>query len=264
MEQCTRGSGSAAAGTGDGRQGRLPRSRFRSGIWGLIVLSGLGLLAMAVWGQAGLGLVEVFGFVSGAVCVMLTVEENNWNWPIGLANNLFFIALFWNQRLYADMGLQFVYIVLAVWGWYNWLHGGRGHGRLAVRRTGLAEGAVLALIAAAATAGMTVFLTAVNDAAPFLDALTTVLSLVAQYLLTRKALENWVVWMGADVLYVGLYLSRGLLLTAILYGLFLLLCVGGFRMWLAGWRTARQASAPGPGLVVPGPAAVLPDTGGRP
>src|ERR1039458_6344159 len=66
------------------------------------------------------GITEVLGFVSGALCVWLTVKEDVWNFPISVANNIFFIVLFLQARLFADMGLQVVYIVLEVLGWYWW------------------------------------------------------------------------------------------------------------------------------------------------
>jgi nicotinamide mononucleotide transporter len=189
------------------------------------------------------GLVEVFGFVTGAICVMLTVEESIWNWPIGLANNVFFVVLFAGQRLYADMGLQIVYIALGIIGWYLWLHGGENRGKLKVRTSGLLELVILAGIGIGTTIGMTFFLKSVNDSAPFLDALTTVLSLIAQYLLTRKAIENWYLWMTADVIYVGLYLYKHLVLTSVLYALFFAMCVGGLRLWLKSRKPAEGPAA---------------------
>jgi nicotinamide mononucleotide transporter len=188
------------------------------------------------------GLVEVFGFVTGAICVMLTVEESIWNWPIGLANNVFFVVLFADQRLYADMGLQIVYIVLGIIGWYLWLHGGENRGKLKVRTSGLLELVILAVIGVGATIGMTFFLKSVNDSAPFLDALTTVLSLIAQYLLTRKAIENWYLWMTADVIYVGLYVYKHLMLTAILYALFFAMCVGGLKLRLKSRKKVEEST----------------------
>ena len=207
------------------------RTPLNLAIWGFILLASATLLAGSLGNWLPFGLVEVFGFITGAVCVMMTVEESIWNWPLGLANNLVFIVLFLNQRLFADMALQGVYIAMGIFGWYNWLRGGSNHGILKIRRSGGTELMLLAAIGAAATWGMTLFLTSINDSAPFLDALTTVLSLLAQYLLTRKAIENWLVWMAADILYIGLYLSKGLTLTAILYALFLALCIGGLRVW---------------------------------
>lgn len=217
------------------------RTPFNLSIWGAIALSSVLLLLGSIGKWLPFGLVEVFGFITGAICVMLTVEESIWNWPIGLANNVFFVVLFAGQRLYADMGLQIVYIVLGIVGWYLWLHGGENRGKLRVRASGLPELALLAILGIGATVGMTYFLRSVNDSAPFLDAVTTVLSLIAQYLLTRKAIENWHLWMAADVIYVGLYVYKGLLLTALLYALFFAMCVGGLRVWLRSRKGAGEA-----------------------
>src|SRR6478736_7916556 len=93
------------------------------------------VLLLASWFKwAPIDFTEACGFVTGAVCVWLVTRENIWNWPIGLANNLFFAFLFWRARLFADMGLQGVYLVLGIWGWWEWLHGGKNHSRLEVTR----------------------------------------------------------------------------------------------------------------------------------
>lgn len=179
---------------------------------------------------------EAVGFVTGGWCVWLTVRQHIANWPIGIASNVFYIVVLRQAHLYADMTLQVVYVVLGVLGWYWWLHGGRDSGRLDVSRTPPAVWGALCLLATVATAGMTLFLRHIHDSAPFWDALTTVLSLVAQYMLTKKLLENWLVWMTADVIYVGLYVYKHLYLTAGLYVLFFGLCVLGLSQWR---RTVR-------------------------
>src|SRR6267142_2494168 len=76
--------------------------------------------------------IESLGVALGLVCVWLLVKENIWNWPIGIANNLLYIYIFFGSGLYADMGLQGVYIAIAIYGWWNWLHGGRNHSELGV------------------------------------------------------------------------------------------------------------------------------------
>jgi nicotinamide mononucleotide transporter len=183
-------------------------------------------------------LVEILGFVTGALCVWLAVRENVWNWPIAAANAVFFFVLFYRARLYADMGLQVVFFGLAVLGWYRWLRGGEHHSELSISRLTWGTAAWLTPLSIAATAGLTGYLRRVNDAAPFLDALTTVMSLAGQYLLTKKVIENWHVWIAADVLYVYLYIQRGLYLTSVLYVIFLLMCVAGVIQWQ---RSLKQA-----------------------
>jgi nicotinamide mononucleotide transporter len=177
---------------------------------------------------------EAWGFTTGGVCVWLVVRQHVWNWPIGLANNVFFFVLFFRGRLFADMSLQVVYFGLGAFGWWNWLYGGPGHTSLRIGRTARGEWWTLAAAIPLCTLGLRQVLVAVGGAAPFWDSLTTVLSLAAQYLLSRKRLENWAFWIIADVVYVPLYLSRKLPLTALLYGVFLLMCLVGAREW---WRS---------------------------
>lgn len=174
---------------------------------------------------------EAWGFVTGGICVWLVVREHLWNWPIGLANNVFFFVLFLQGRLFADMGLQVVYFGLGVYGWLNWLFGGENKTVLKISRTTRNEWLVLVAVIPLGTWGLREILIAVNGAAPFWDSLTTVLSLSAQYLLCRKRFENWFFWIAADIIYIPLYFSRHLPLTAVLYTVFLAMCLVGLREW---------------------------------
>lgn len=193
---------------------------------------------------------EVLGFVTGAVSVVLYVRQKVWAWPIGIANSFFWLLLFWQASLYLDSGLQVVYLVLGVLGWYWWLHGGEPGEQLAVRRTRPREMAVLAAVGIVATAGLWWFDAEVaGSALPFWDASTTVVSLLAQYMLTRKLLGNWWLWILVDVAYVGMYTWRELYLTAALQPLFIVLCIAGLRSWtrsLAGDGAVATADAGSP------------------
>jgi nicotinamide mononucleotide transporter len=206
----------------------------------MVVASALVLLASyrAWW---PIGIAEAWGFVTGGICVWLVVREHMWNWPVGLANNVFFFALFFHGRLFADMGLQVVYFGLGVYGWLNWLFGGENHSVLKVSRTTRIEWLVLLGAIPLCTFGLREILIAVNGAAPFWDSLTTVLSLAAQYLLCRKRFENWFFWIAADVIYIPLYLSRHLPLTAVLYAVFLAMCLIGVREWNRSLRKGAVA-----------------------
>lgn len=206
----------------------------------LLLVPSAALLLAAWFKWAPLDFTEACGFVTGAVCVWLVTRGNIWNWPVGLANNLFFSVLFWRARLFADMGLQGVYFALGIWGWWHWLRGGENHSRLEVTRSTRAEWIGIALFLVFGTWGLRELLIAVNGAAPFWDALTTTLCLAAQYLLCQKRIENWWLWMMADVIYVPLYFSRELPLTAVLYAGFIGLCVIG----LFRWRRELHASRP--------------------
>ncbi|MEO7794734.1 MAG: nicotinamide riboside transporter PnuC [Thermoanaerobaculia bacterium] len=209
---------------------------------GLMTIGSAALLLAAATGWWALSITEALGFATGGTCVWLCVREHIWNWPLGLANNVVFCALFWHSRLYADMGLQAVYFAFGIYGWWNWLFGGQRQGGVEVSRTPPGEILVIAALAPIATWGLWLALVEVHDAAPFLDALTTVLSLIAQYLLCRKRIENWLAWILVDAIYVPLYLSRDLQLTALLYALFLVMCIYGLRAWMPATSRVRVPS----------------------
>jgi nicotinamide mononucleotide transporter len=179
---------------------------------------------------------ELLGFVTGAACVWLTVKSRISNFPVGIANSAFFLILFAAARLWADSGLQIVYIFLGFVGWWQWLHGGTQRSRLVVGATPRWALGLGALFIVFGTWGLTIGLGAVHDIAPFWDALTTCLSLVAQSLLNWKKVQNWYFWIAADIVYVPLYVVKRLDLTAIVYVLFLSMCFLG----LGEWRRAER------------------------
>ena len=187
---------------------------------------------------------EFLGFLAGAWCVWLLVRQNIWTWPIGIANNVFFIILFLRKGIYGDMALQFFFIAISLYGWWNWLYGGKGHSELRVSRTPLGHGAAIVAAIALSTAGM-MFLLAryTNSTVPFLDALTTSMSLAAQYMQSRKFLENWHLWITADIFYIGLYLYKDLYLTALLYLIFMAMCVAGLVEWRRSFASEAAPAA---------------------
>ncbi|MFN3431137.1 MAG: nicotinamide riboside transporter PnuC, partial [Candidatus Sericytochromatia bacterium] len=154
-----------------------------------------------------------------------------------------FLALFATSGLYADAGLQVVYMGLALYGWWAWLHGGTDHGTLRVSRMPRATAIALGVATVAATIGLTLLLDRVTDSTvPAWDAVTTALSLAATYAQTRKQLACWWIWIAADVLYVPLYASKGLWLTALLYLGFIALCLNGYRSWKRDLHAPRERS----------------------
>jgi nicotinamide mononucleotide transporter len=123
--------------------------------------------------------------------------------------------------------------MLSFFGWWNWLRGGTGHTALPVSKTTATSAVLLVIITAATTTLLTLILHRFTDSSvPFWDGITTALSLTAQYMLSRKLLENWWVWMSADVIYIGLYCYKSLYLTGVLYLVFFGMCVAGY----SGWR----------------------------
>lgn len=179
----------------------------------------------------GLDPTEVIGFITGGYCVWLTVVQNIWNWPIGILNAVAFAALFLHSKLYADAGLQVIYVILGFIGWYWWLRGGDHKSKLKVGHISLLEAGILTGLGILATIGFTRFLMHIGDVAPLWDGLTTISSLIAQYMLTKKYFENWAVWIATDVIYIVLYGYKHLFLTGILYFIFLVMCIVGVRKW---------------------------------
>ncbi|MCL4837623.1 MAG: nicotinamide riboside transporter PnuC [Thermoanaerobaculia bacterium] len=175
---------------------------------------------------------ELLGVLTGVVAVWLTVRQNVWCWPVGLVNVALFAVVFARARLYADAGLQGVYFALCLYGWWAWLHGGRDRGPLAVTRSPRRERLALAVLAVAGAALLgTLLHRGTNASFPYLDSALTAGSLAAQWLQARKRLENWLVWIAVDVVYVGMYVAKELHLTALLYAGFTALAVAGLREW---------------------------------
>jgi len=176
----------------------------------------------------------------GILSVYLGTRQSVWVWPTGLVNVGLYILVFFEAKLYADMGLQAIYVGLCVYGWYHWLHGGNQGTTLPVTRASRRTLAVLAAGAVVASAGLGAALASQTDASlPWLDSATTVVSLVAQWMMTRKLLEHWLVWIGVDTVYVGMFLYKALYVTAGLYLVFLGLAVVGYRRWRRDF--AREA-----------------------
>jgi nicotinamide mononucleotide transporter len=175
---------------------------------------------------------ELAAALTGAISVWLSVRQNIWSWPTAIVNVVLYTVVFWDAKLYADMGLQVVYAVLSLYGWYQWLYGGAGRTELRVTRTPRRLGAILTLVAAVGSALLGTLLRHTTDAAlPFMDSFLSSTSLVAQWMMTKKLLENWLVWIAVDVLYVGMFVFKGLYLTAGLYAVFLVLAVRGYVDW---------------------------------
>jgi nicotinamide mononucleotide transporter len=181
---------------------------------------------------------ELLGFLTGGASVALTVRRHVANFPVGIANSAFFLVLFLSARLWADGLLQIVFIVLGFTGWWQWLHGGAARSALRVSRAPWRSLVGCGIFVASAVYPVTLALRGVNDIAPFWDALTTCLSLAAQWLLNGKRIQTWYWWIAADCIYVPLYFAKRLDLTGVVYVLFLSMCLLGLREWRQAGGTA--------------------------
>jgi nicotinamide mononucleotide transporter len=175
---------------------------------------------------------EVLAVIFGIVSVYLSTREHIWSWPTALVNVALYFVVFYEAKLYADMGLQVVYFGLSLYGWYEWLYGGANRTELHVSRTTKSLGVRLLIIGVVCAAVLGTLLARFTDAAlPYVDSATTSTSLVAQWMMTRKILENWAVWRAVDVVYVGMFIYKHLYLTAALYTVFFVLAAMGYVQW---------------------------------
>ncbi len=176
---------------------------------------------------------ELISFVLSIATVLLNIRRIHWAWLFAIVSSATYGIVFFKARLYGDAGLQGVFIAASIWGWYEWLRGTGADDRpLVVTRLGR-QGWSWSLAGwALGFALLSWFLHAYTDTdVPHMDAFLTAGSLLGTLLAARKKVENWHVWIAVDVLYVGLYVYKGLHLTAILYAVFVGMAVLGLRTW---------------------------------
>lgn len=176
--------------------------------------------------------VEIAGVTFSLLNVTLTVHRSIWCWPVGIAGVLAYLLLFYEVKLYADMGLQVIFLVQCIYGWVYWAKKG-DHGEEPPIRTLSSRARIgVAVTVLIMVGSLGAFLESATDASlPYLDSLLASMSLIANGLLARKIIDNWIIWISADVLYVGMFLYKGLMLTAGLYLIFLFLATQGFLKW---------------------------------
>jgi len=202
-------------------------------------------------------ILEAIASVFGIACVWLVVRRNHWSWPIGLIQVILTAIVLWDAKLYAETGLQVVFAFLQFYGWYGWLTApviGDEESLARNRVDLLGEGAKIKVerltnnylfVSVLMTVLMTVVFASLlilfTDAkAPIVDSLLASASLVAQYLLARRYLENWVYWILIDIVSIPLFASRSLYWFSGLYVIFLVLAIQGFLSWRRWADTADE------------------------
>lgn len=183
-------------------------------------------------------LLEPIAVVLGILSVYLTVKQNLWCWPTGIAMTILYVIIFFNAKLYSDTFENAVYIVLQIYGWYFWVYGGKKKNELQVTRLSNKKRKhwMLGIIIISVIAGY--LIDNYTDAElAYADALTTVMSLSAQWLMSKKKIENWFLWINVDVMALFIYTIKGLYMTTGLYAVFLWLAVAG----LLSWKKSKKA-----------------------
>lgn len=188
--------------------------------------------AFTLWGAATTWL-EIVAFVLALAMVGCNIREIHWGWPLAAISSALYFALFWRSKLYGDAALQVFFAIMAGWGWFQWLRGRRDDGSALTVSRLTRRGLMVTLLACALLwPAIGLFLKSFTDTdVPWWDAFPTATSVVGQFLLGRKFIENWAVWIVVNVVSVGLFAYKGLWLTALLYTVFIVLSVAGWRAW---------------------------------
>jgi nicotinamide mononucleotide transporter len=189
---------------------------------------------------------EAAGVLFSVLYLVLAIRQNLWCWPAAFVSSVITIGVMFGARLYSEAGLNVFYAAMAVYGWYQWRYGGEsGRNRaLPIALWPLKTHAIAIGGSAAASVAIGWLMSSNTDAAfPYLDAFVLVSSIVTTYMVARKILENWLYWLVIDSLSLYLYLERGLLLYAGLFGLYLVLVVIGLARWQRDWRAQRAVAA---------------------
>ncbi len=186
---------------------------------------------------------EIAAVVLGIAYLLLAMRESLWCWYAAFAGTSIYLYLFWQVGLLMESLLQVYYLGMAVYGWWQWQQGGKTPGessrpiaRWSLGRHGFAIAAVLALSAVSGA-----LLSAYSDARlPYLDSFTTWGAILTTWMVARKILENWLYWLVVDSASIYLYLDRELYLTSLLFAIYLVIVVLGFRQWLQHYRRANS------------------------
>jgi nicotinamide mononucleotide transporter len=174
---------------------------------------------------------ELTGFVTGLLCVYLAAKNVIWNWPLAIISVVSYAFIFYEKHLFADTGLQVYFLAMNIYGWYHWSKRSPTENLAPVVQITRRQ----ILLSVVGVAVVTIFLGSVlkytTASYPYLDSFCAACSVVAQLLLARKVLENWLIWVFVNLIYVGIYLVKDLHLTAIMYAIYVPIAVLGYLDW---------------------------------
>lgn len=176
---------------------------------------------------------EVIGALLGVAMVVCNIQQIHWGWPLALASSALYFLVFWENKLFGDASLQIFFVIMAAWGWWQWLRGVSDDGQTLNVQTLSKQGLFKLIASSAMLWGLTglFLLKFTTTDVPWWDAFPTALSIVATFLLGRKYIENWPMWILVNIVGMALFAYKGLWLTVGLYGAFAVMAVIGWRAW---------------------------------
>lgn len=186
---------------------------------------------LQTWWQ-GQSLLEVAGVISGLLCVYLAAKNIIWNWPLAIISVAIYIFIFYDSHLFADMGLQVYFLAINIYGWYFWSKKSSSATKAPVASIKQREVILSALAVVIFTFLLGSILYNHTIASyPYLDSFCTACSIVAQFFMARKVLQNWLLWIFVDIIYVGIYIFKDLHLTAAMYAIYIVIALIGYVDW---------------------------------
>jgi nicotinamide mononucleotide transporter len=189
-------------------------------------------------GFMGASFIEIIASISGFICIYLIIKRSIWSWFFGFIQVSLFSYVFFGAKLYSDAGLHVIYMGLQFYGWWNWrqhnVADSAGPPKLLIQPTSARDLFLWAGVALTTSGVLGYFMLTYTDASfARADAFTTCTSLVAQWLLTRRHLFNWLFWIAVDIVAIYIYYQKGLYPTSVLYFTLLIMCfVGQYSWWL--------------------------------
>jgi nicotinamide mononucleotide transporter len=178
---------------------------------------------------------ELSAAALGFVAIYLQIRQNVWYWLVSIIMVSMYIYIYIDAKLYADMSLQVYYLVISFYGWYLWLFGKSVNHHKTAISVSLSSGKLKSILGATALVLFFVIawilLEFTNSDLPYWDSFTTSLSFVATWMLARKKLENWLIWIVVDAVSVGIYIYKELYPTAVLFLFLTVLAYVGYLRW---------------------------------
>lgn len=188
---------------------------------------------------------EAFGMLSGLVYIVLSVKQNIWLWPIGFATSFIYAIIFFRSTLYADMGLQIYYLVVSIYGWYHWIKGkNKNTDSEKLQISLLKPYQWFVSVIATVVFGLLFYIIMknyTNASNPLADGMITSGSIVATWMLARKILDQWLVWIIVDGASIALFIVKGLYLTSFLTLIYTILAIWGYYKWRKEYLAYKNA-----------------------
>lgn len=184
--------------------------------------------------------IELLGAILGILYIIFSIRQNILTWPTGLLTSLLYIIIFFKSGLYAAMGLQVYYVFISIYGWYFWLRGKNTNNKsllpvqFVIKKLWIKIGLISVLIYSVI---LFILIKYSDSDVPFLDSLTTSLSIIATWMMAKKYIEHWIIWIFVDVVSSGLYIYKNLWPTVILFIVYTVMAFFGYIEWKKDLKT---------------------------